>query len=72
MKELEWYLGVTYRNICQPATMADTTDIFPDTEMTTIITDTGVRRPNTDVEMTPPPNNINEAIRQKLSKKYVH
>ena len=52
MKELQQYLGETYRDRCQPATMTDTQDTLPDPDMPTIIPDTGVENPKTDIDMT--------------------
>ena len=52
MKNLKRYLGATYRDICQLAIMAEITATFSKPETTTIIPDTGVKRPKTDVEMT--------------------
>ena len=53
--------------------MNETLDTFPDPEIPTIIPDTGAKRPNMDVDMTYIKNkNIDEAIRQKLSNKYVY
>ena len=52
MKDLERYLGATYRNICQQAIMTKIPETFPDPEIPTIIPDTGAKRPKMDVEMT--------------------
>ena len=72
MKELKRYLGATYSDICQPAIMSETTSTFPDTEMSTI-TNLGTERLKKDGEMTYlEKNNTDEAIRQKLRKKYVY
>ena len=52
--------------------MTETADNFPNPEMPTI-TDLGIVRPKIDGEMTYlEKNNIDEAIRQKLRKKYVY
>ena len=70
MKELERYLGTTYRNICQLDITTNTPANFPNPEMPTIITDTGVERPKTDVDMTHLENrSIEKDIRQKPRKK---
>ena len=37
MKDLDWYLGVTYSYICQSAIMTDAPETFPDLDMPTII-----------------------------------
>ena len=69
MKELDQYLGTTYSDSCHPAIMTVTAANFIDPEMPTI-TDLGIERPKTDVEMTYlEKNNIDEAIYQKLRKK---
>ena len=52
MKDLEWYLGDTYRNSYQPSIMTKTRMNFPNKEITTIIPETGVENSNTDAEMT--------------------
>ena len=70
MKELEQYLRTTYSDSCQTAIMTETAANFPEPEIPTI-TELGTERPKTDGEMTyPKKKNINEAIRQKLRKKY--
>ena len=72
MKDLEQYLGTTYSDSCQPATMTETAANFSDQYMPTI-TDLGIERPKTDGEMTYLENkNINEAICQKLRNEYVY
>ena len=72
MKELERYLGTSYRYSCQPAIMTETAANFPNLEMPTI-TDLGIERPKTDGEMTYlKKKNIDKAIRQKLRKKDVY
>ena len=72
MKELEQYLGATYSDRWQPATMTETVDTFPDLDMPTI-TDFGTERPKTDGEMTYlEKKNIDEATRQKLRNKDVY
>ena len=72
MKELERYLGTMRSYSCQPAIMTEISANFTNPEMHTI-TDLGIKRPKTDGEMTyVEKNNINEAICQKLRKKYVY
>ena len=72
MKELELYLVTTYSDSCQPAIMTETAAKFPDPEMPTI-TELGTECPKTDGEMTYlKKKDMNEAIRQKLRKKYVY
>ena len=72
MKELEWYLGATYSDSCQPAIMTETAATFPDPEIPTI-TDLVTERPKIDGEMTYlKRKNINEAIFQKLMNKDVY
>ena len=53
--------------------MTGTPATFPDPEMPKIIPDTGDKRPKMDVDVTYLENkSINEAIHQKLRKKYVY
>ena len=53
--------------------MTDTPETFPDSEMPTIIADTGVKCPNTNIETTyHEKKNIDEATRQNFMKKYVY
>ena len=73
MKELERYLGANYSDSCQPAIITNTLETFPDPDMPTIVPDMGVECLNNDVEITYLENkNIDEAIHQKLRKKYVY
>ena len=73
MKEMERYLGITYRNRCQIAIINKTPDTFPNLEIPTIIPATGVECPKTDAYMTYlKKKNIDKATHQKLSKKDVH
>ena len=66
------YIGETHSNICQPAIINNTTETFPDTEIPTIIPDTGPKLTKTDGEMTYlKKKNIDEYIHQKLMKKDV-
>ena len=53
MKELEQYLGTTYRDICQQAIMTEAAANLLDPEMPTI-TNLGIERPKTDRKMTYP------------------
>ena len=63
MNELERYLSATYSDSCQPAIMIKTPETFPDPYMSTIIPDTRVKHPKTDIEMTYLKNkNIDYAI----------
>ena len=72
MKDLEQYLGATYRNICQPAIINNTTETSPDPEIPTIIPDTGPKLTKTNGEMTYlKKKKIDEYIHQKLMKKDV-
>ena len=72
MKEMERYFGSTYSDSCHPSIMNETSATFPDPEIPSI-TDLGTGRPKTDGEMTYlKKQNIDEAIRQKLSKKDVY
>ena len=50
MKEMEQYLGATYRNICQPLIMTETPETLPNLEIPTIIPDMGVEHSKTDIE----------------------
>ena len=69
MKELEIYLGATYSDSWQTAIMNETATTLPYPDMSTI-TYLGTELPKTDAEMTYlDKKNIDEAIRQKLSKK---
>ena len=53
MKELERYLGETYRDTYHPKIKTDTPETpTPDPEITTIIMDTSVKHPKTDANMT--------------------
>ena len=52
MKDLERYLGATYRYSCQLASMADIPVTFSNPETTKITPDTGVKRPKIDVDTT--------------------
>ena len=52
MKDMDWYLGVTYNNICQPAIMAETQSTFPEPEIPTIALNTVVNNPKIDKEKT--------------------
>ena len=52
MKELERYLGTTYSNICHTAIMIKTPETFPDPDIPTIIPDTRVKHPKTNIEIT--------------------
>ena len=71
MKEMEWYIGATYSDSCQPSIMTETVATFPDPEIPTI-TDIFTKRPKIDVEITYlEKNNIDEYIRQNLRKKDV-
>ena len=73
MIELERYLGGTYSGSYQPAIMNETSDTFPDLYMPTIIPGTGIECPKTYMEMTYLEKNIvDEAVRQKMSKKDVN
>ena len=70
---MEQYPGVTYSDSCQTAIMTKTPATFPDPDMTKIIPHTGAERPNMDAEMTYlENNNIDKAIRQRLSNKDVY
>ena len=72
MKDMERWLGVTYRDSCQPSIMTETTPTLLSPELPTITPDTGIGRPKIDVDMTYLENkSIGEAIRQKLRKKDV-
>ena len=67
MNKLEWYPGATYSDIYQPEIMTNTLVTFPNPKMPTIMTDTGTKRPKTDVKMTySKEKNINEANRLKI------
>ena len=73
MKELERYLVMVYSDIFQPDIMTETPETFPNPDIPTIMTDTITEPPKIDVEMTYLENkNIDEAIRQKSSKKDVY
>ena len=73
MKDVERYLGETFSDSCQPATMTETPSTLLNPEMPTIIPNTGVERPKIDVEMTYlKKKSIDEAIRQKLRNNYVY
>ena len=73
IKELEQYLGATYRESCQIVITTETPTTLPDLEMPTIVTDTGAERTKTDAEITYLENkNIDEAVRQKLRNKDVY
>ena len=52
IKELERYLGATYRVIYQPEIMVKTPATLPGPEISKIIPSMGVERPKTDAEMT--------------------
>ena len=72
MKELEWYLGATYSDSCQPAIMTETEVTFHDPDIPTI-TDLVTERPKTDAEMTYlEKKNTDESIRQNLRNKDVY
>ena len=72
MKDLERYLGETYINICQPAIITKTLATFSDPDMSTIIPETGTKRPKMDTETTYlKKKSIDKAIYQKLRKKDV-
>ena len=72
MKELERYLVTTYSDSCQLAIMTETAANFPNPYIPTI-TDLGIELPKTDEETTYlEKKNIDEDIRQKLSKKDVY
>ena len=72
MKELELYLGTTYRDSFHPDIMTETAATFPDPHIPTI-TYLGIEHPKTDGEMTYlEKRNIHEAIRQKLSNNCVY
>ena len=72
-KDLERYLGSAYSDIYQTAIMTKTLETFPDPQIPTIATYTGAECPNTDTYMTYlKKKNIDQAIRQKLRKKYVY
>ena len=51
MKEMYSYNGATHINSCQPAIITETPDTFPDPYIPTIIPDTGVERPKTNLKM---------------------
>ena len=73
MKELEMYIGATYIYICHPSVMNKKLETFPNPEMPTILTNTGVESPKTDVKTTYLENKkIDESIRQKLKNKDVY
>ena len=73
MKDKERYLGANYSNICQPSILNEIPATFSDPEMPTIIPDTGVEHPKTDVDVYFLKKKIiDEAIHQKLRKKYVY
>ena len=73
MKELEQYLGATYRESCQIVITTETPTTLPDLEIPTIVTDTGAERTKTDAEITYLENkNIDEAVRQQLRNKDVY
>ena len=70
MKDMERYLGATYRNSCQPDIMTDKTTKPPNPYMSTIIPFTGAGRTKKDREITyPEKKNIDRAIYQKLMNK---
>ena len=70
IKHLEHYFGATYSNICKKAIVTKTMDTFLNPDIPTIIPDTGVKCPNTDVEMTYlKKKNIDEDICHKTRKK---
>ena len=70
INEPERYLGVTYKNICQPAIINETPETPPNPDMPTITPHTGVKYPKTDAEMTYfKKKNIENATYQKLRKK---
>ena len=50
--EVEWYLGATYSCSCQTDIMTKTPETFPELYIPTIISETGIKRPKTDTEMT--------------------
>ena len=52
MKDLDRYLGETYTNSFQPVIINETPYTLPDPYIPTIIHDTGVKHPKTDVDMT--------------------
>ena len=73
MKDMEQYLGDNYSDICQPAIMTKTPANFSEPEIPTIIPETGVEFPKTDMEMTYLKNKtIDKYIRQKPKKKDVY
>ena len=73
MKKLEQYLGSNYSDKCQLVIMTETPSTFPDPEMPTIISDTGVDIPKTYTAMTYlKKKNIDKAIRKTMRKKYVY
>ena len=70
MKDLEQYLGENCSDIYQSAIMNAKLATLLDVEIPTIIPDTGVKCPKTDVDMTYPKNkSIDEAIHKKLNNK---
>ena len=72
MKYLGRYCGANSRNSCQSAIMTDTTENFTNQEMPTIIPNTGVEHPTTDLDMTYiEKKSIDESICQKLRNKCV-
>ena len=73
MKEMELYLGETYRNNLQPTIMTEKLSTFPNQLIPPIIPDTSAERTKTYMEMTYLKNRtIDEAIHQKLRKKDVY
>ena len=73
MRELEQYLGTTYNDSCQSLIMVKTKAAFTEPDMPTIITDTDIKHPKTDVGMIYlKKNSIGEAIHKKLRKKDVY
>ena len=73
MKELERYLGATYIYSFHPEITTDTPATLPDPDMPTAMIDTGYEHPKTDIETNYlKKKNIDEAIHQKMRKKYIY
>ena len=73
LKQLERCIGETCSDSFQPSIMTETPATFPDPDISLFILYMGVEHPKTDANMIYLKNkNIDEAICQKLRKKYVY
>ena len=65
MKELGWYIGATYSDICQTKIMTKTSDALSNPDLPIIATNTGANCTKIESKMTElEKKNIDEAIRQ--------